>query len=83
MPEVGQADQARFLMTRTLPGMSTRRSTTTAFFGGVAVANTGFIAAITVTGLVAEQITGSARLSGLPGAIGTFGTALGQPLFRP
>jgi MFS family permease len=57
--------------------MSTRRSTTTAFFGGVAVANTGFIAAITVTGLVAEQITGSARLSGLPGAIGTFGTALG------
>jgi len=60
-----------------MPGMSTRRSTTTAFFAGVAVANTGFIAAITVTGLVAEQITGSARLSGLPGAIGTFGTALG------
>jgi MFS family permease len=57
--------------------MSARRSTTTAFFGGVAVANTGFIAAVTVTGLVAEQITGSARLSGLPGAIGTFGTALG------
>jgi len=57
--------------------MSTRRSTTIAFFAGVAVANTGFIAAITVTGLVAEQITGSARLSGLPGAIGTFGTALG------
>ncbi len=41
------------------------------------MANTGFIAAVTVTGLVAEQITGSARLSGLPGAIGTFGTALG------
>jgi MFS family permease len=57
--------------------MSARRSTTTAFFAGVAVANTGFIAALTVTGLVAEQITGSARLSGLPGAIGTFGTALG------
>ena len=57
--------------------MSARRSTTTAFFAGVAVANTGFIAAVTVTGLVAEQITGSARLSGLPGAIGTFGTALG------
>lgn len=60
--------------------MSNRRSTTTAFFAGVAVANTGFIAAITVTGLVAEQITGSARLSGLPGAIGTFGTALGATL---
>jgi MFS family permease len=57
--------------------MSTRRSTTSAFFAGVAVANTGFIAAVTVTGLVAEQITGSARLSGLPGATGTFGTALG------
>lgn len=57
--------------------MSAGRSTTAAFFAGVAVANTGFIAAITVTGLVAEQITGSARLSGLPGAIGTFGTALG------
>ncbi len=41
------------------------------------MANTGFIAAVTVTGLVAEQITGSARLSGLPGAVGTFGTALG------
>lgn len=57
--------------------MSYRRRTTTAFFAGVAVANTGFIAAVTVTGLVAEHITGSARLSGLPGAIGTFGTALG------
>jgi MFS family permease len=57
--------------------MSDRRRTTTAFFAGVAVANTGFIAAVTVTGLVAEQITGSASLSGLPGAIGTFGTALG------
>ena len=60
--------------------MSARRSTTTAFFAGVAVANTGFIAALTVTGLVAEQITGSARLSGLPGAIGTLGTALGAAI---
>ena len=57
--------------------MSNRRRTTGAFFAGVAVANTGFIAAITITGLVAEQITGSARMSGLPGATSTFGTALG------
>jgi MFS family permease len=53
------------------------RRPTAAFFAGVAVANTGFIAAITVTGLVAEEITGSASLSGIPGAVGTFGTALG------
>jgi hypothetical protein len=57
--------------------MSGPPRTATAFFEGVAVANTGFIAAITVTGLVAEQITGSACLSGLRGAIGTFGTAVG------
>ncbi len=30
-----------------------------------------------MTGLLAEEITGSARLSGLPGAVGTLGTALG------
>lgn len=53
------------------------RRPTAAFFAGVAVANTGFIAAVTVTGLVAEEITGSASLSGIPGAVGTFGTALG------
>lgn len=57
--------------------MSARSRTTATFFAGVAVANTGFIAAVTVTGLVAEQITGSASLSGIPGAVGTFGTALG------
>ena len=57
--------------------MSGQRRTTATFFAGVAVANTGFIAAVTVTGLVAEQITGSAGLSGIPGAVGTFGTALG------
>lgn len=57
-----------------------RRRATATYFAGVAVANTGFIAAITVTGLVAEQITGSARWSGLPGAIGTLGTALGATL---
>lgn len=56
--------------------MPDRRPTAT-FFAGVAVANTGFIAAVTVTGLVAEEITGSASLSGIPGAVGTFGTALG------
>ena len=57
--------------------MSSRRRPTAAFFAGVAVANTGFIAAVTVTGLVAEEITGSASVSGIPGAVGTFGTALG------
>ncbi len=54
-----------------------RGPTTAVFFSGVAVARTGFIAAVTVTGLLAEQITGSARLAGLPGAVGTLGTALG------
>ena len=57
------------------------RRPTAAFFAGVAVANTGFIAAVTVTGLVAEEITGSAGLSGIPGAVGTFGTALGATAF--
>jgi MFS family permease len=60
--------------------MPSRRRTIAVFFGGVAVANTGFIAAITVTSLVAEQITGSARLSGVPGAVGTLGTAVGATL---
>ena len=57
--------------------MPARRRPIAAFFAGVAVANTGFIAAVTVTALVAEEITGSASLSGIPGAVGTFGTALG------
>jgi len=46
-------------------------------FGGVAISRTGYIAAITMTTLVAEDMLGSATLAGLPGSISVLGTALG------
>lgn len=47
-------------------------------FGGNALASTAFITAVTVTSIVAKEITGSAALAGLPAAAGTLGSALGS-----
>lgn len=55
-----------------------RRRLTGILFSGVGLTSTGFIAAITVAGLAAEDITGSATLAGLPAAASTIGTALGS-----
>ena len=46
-------------------------------FGGVAVSRTGYIAAITMTTLIAKDMLGSATLAGLPGALSVLGSALG------
>lgn len=46
-------------------------------FGGSALGTVAFILAITVTAIVAEDITGSARWSGVPPAVATLGAAAG------
>jgi MFS family permease len=46
-------------------------------FGGVAISRTGYIAAITMTTLVAEDMLGSATFAGLPGSISVLGSAFG------
>lgn len=46
-------------------------------FAGNALSSTAYIGVITVSSLVAEQVSGSASLSGFPNAFGTMGTALG------
>ena len=50
---------------------------TAALFAGVGLSATGFITLITVTPLVAEDLLGSARWSGLPTALAIIGTAVG------
>lgn len=59
----------------------TRRRLTRVLFTGVAAANTGYIAAITVSTLAATAITGSPRLAGLPSALAVVGTATGTALW--
>ena len=54
-----------------------RRRLTWVLFSGVSIGRTGYIAAVTVTTLVAEDMLGSATFAGLPGAIAVLGTALG------
>ena len=54
-----------------------RRRLTGVLFSGVAISRTGYITAITVTTLVAEDMLGSATLAGLPGAVSVLGSALG------
>lgn len=54
-----------------------RRRLTGVLFTGVGIGRTGYIAAITVTTLVAKDMLGSATLAGLPGAIAVLGSALG------
>ncbi|GMQ93552.1 MAG: MFS transporter [Acidimicrobiia bacterium] len=46
-------------------------------FAGTALNSVAFIGVVTVSSLVAEQVTGSASLSGLPNMMGTLGTAAG------
>jgi MFS family permease len=41
------------------------------------LSSTAYIGVVTVSSLIAEQVTGSASLSGLPNAVGTLGTAAG------
>ena len=43
---------------------------------GVALGSTAYIAAFTAAGLAAREISGSAQLAGLPGALGIVGTAI-------
>ncbi len=57
-----------------------RRRTTRRLFGGVSLGTTGFFVALAVGPLAAEEITGVATWSGLPGAAGTIGTAAGAAL---
>lgn len=60
--------------------MSARRRLTFTLFSGAALGTTGYIAASTVSTLVVEEMTGTATLAGLPGAIAVLGTALGTSL---
>lgn len=60
-----------------MPPMSTRRRLTATLFSGAALGTTGYIAAVTVSALAVEEITGSATFAGLPGAVGIAGTAVG------
>lgn len=46
-------------------------------FGGAALGATGFFAGMAVAPLAAEDLTGAVTWSGLPGAVGIIGTALG------
>ena len=46
-------------------------------FGGAALGATGFFAGVAVAPLAAEELTGGVTWSGLPGAVGIVGTALG------
>ena len=54
-----------------------RRRAFAALFTGVAVSTTGFLASNTVNGLIAEDLTGTTRWSGLPAAASVLGTAAG------
>jgi MFS family permease len=49
-------------------------------FGGAAVGATGFFAGLAVAPLAAEELTGAVRWSGLPGAMGIVGTAVGAAI---
>ena len=55
----------------------TRTRLTGVLFTGNAIVSTAYIAVVTVSTLVSEQITGSTSLSGIPGTLGTAGVAAG------
>ena len=57
-----------------------RRKLTGLFLGGVGLTNTGAIAALTISPLAAEEISGFATWSGFPGALSVLGTATGTTL---
>jgi MFS family permease len=54
-----------------------RKRLTGVLFTGNAIISTAYIAVVTVSTLVSEQITGSTGLSGIPGTLGTAGVAVG------
>lgn len=57
-----------------------RRRTTAVFLGGVGLGSIGLIAAMVVSSLAAEEISGAATWSGLPAAMSILGTAAGTTL---
>jgi MFS family permease len=57
-----------------------RRRTVGSLVAGVALGSTGHIAAVTVATIVASDLSGSALLSGAPGAAVVLGAALGASL---
>jgi MFS family permease len=59
---------------------SVRKRLSAVLFGGVALGSTAYIAAVTISTLAVDEITGSATLAGVPGAIATLGTAVGTSL---
>jgi len=64
-------------MTVTETRERTRTRLVWTLFAGNAVIATGFISVVTVSTLVAQQITGSTGLAGIPGTAGTVGVAAG------
>ena len=62
-----------------LPSSPVRRRLLSVLFAGSALTRTGFIAALTVAALAAEDMLGSATLGGLPAATATIGIAAGTP----
>ncbi len=57
-----------------------RRRTVGVLFAGVALGSTGHIAALTVTSIVALELTGDRMLAGLPAAAVVLGAALGATI---
>jgi MFS family permease len=57
-----------------------RRRTVVTLVGGVAVGSVGYIAAFTVSTIVAKDLAGSAAWSGAPGAAIVLGSAVGSTL---
>lgn len=60
--------------------MDPRQRTGRQLFGGAALGATGYFAALAAAPLAAEDLTGDVTWSGLPGAMGIVGTALGASL---
>jgi MFS family permease len=54
-----------------------RRRSLATLFGGVALSSTGYMASVTVSTLVAQEMTGDSALAGLPVAVSIVGTAAG------
>lgn len=62
-------------------GLAVRSKLTRVLFSGVALASTGYIAAVTVATLAARSILESPRLAGVPSALAVIGTAAGTALW--
>ena len=60
--------------------MDPRQRTGALLFGGAALGATGYFTGLAVAPLVAEDLTGAVTWSGLPGALGIVGTAVGATL---